>query len=334
MKKCKYCGKEYPDEAAECAIDGQPLASFPPEPEPVKGDSRDEVKTVVVHTFSSHEAAQLAASNLEAHGIKCWLSADDGGGMYPNLTVAGGVRLSVITPDTEAAVALLNAQASPVEIRQAETEAAASSLPETVSRRQPAPGQILFGAIIGIILGVILCLSYQWTNKLGIRTYYGYTADGKRDHAWVYRGGHLIEFLQDRNLDGHWDVWIYYENGHMAGAEYDNNFDGTPDETWTYSNGMVISMEKDTDFNGKPDEFFTYKNEVIQQVDIRPNGSKFSTTRELYQNGVLTEIDRGGDSNGNFKEIIHYDPFFNPVGTKPINTNITSGFNLLVPVSQ
>jgi len=25
MKKCSYCGKEYPDEASVCAIDGQPL---------------------------------------------------------------------------------------------------------------------------------------------------------------------------------------------------------------------------------------------------------------------------------------------------------------------
>ncbi len=27
MKKCSYCGKEYPDEATVCAIDGQPMIS-------------------------------------------------------------------------------------------------------------------------------------------------------------------------------------------------------------------------------------------------------------------------------------------------------------------
>jgi hypothetical protein len=138
MKKCPYCGKEYPNEASECAIDGQPLEPFPPEPTPTDDGSCNEVKTVVIHAFTSHEAAQLAASNLEAHGIGCWVSADDCSGMYPNLTAPSGVRLSVATSDAEAAVALLNAQASPVEIKQAETEAVASSSPEPVSPRKAA----------------------------------------------------------------------------------------------------------------------------------------------------------------------------------------------------
>jgi hypothetical protein len=30
MKKCAYCGKEYPDEATACAIDGEPLGHFAP----------------------------------------------------------------------------------------------------------------------------------------------------------------------------------------------------------------------------------------------------------------------------------------------------------------
>ena len=29
MKKCTYCGKEYPEGAEVCAIDGQPLVSDP-----------------------------------------------------------------------------------------------------------------------------------------------------------------------------------------------------------------------------------------------------------------------------------------------------------------
>lgn len=314
MKKCPYCGKEYPNEASECAIDGYPLPSFPPEPGPAKGGLHDEVETVVVHTFISHEAAQLAASNLEAHGIKCWISADDGGGMYPNLTVAGGVRLTVIASDTEAAVTLLNAQASPVEIRQAETEAVASSSPEPVSEKQPAPGQMLFGIVIGVILGVIVCLSYQWVNGFGTKTYYHYN-HGKADEEWVYRNGHQVEFLQDRNLDGKWDYWIYYERGRRVRAEYDNNFDGKPDVWWTFSDDGTDTLQKDTDFNGIPDEFCTYKNRVIQQLDIKPNGLNYAITREIFQDGVLTEIWRGGDSNGHFKEVVRYDPFFNRIST-------------------
>ena len=68
-------------------------------------------------------------------------------------------------------------------------------------------------------------------------------------------------------------------------------------------------------------------------MDMKPNGSKFATQRWLYQNGVLTEILRGGDSNGNFKEDVHYDPFFNPIPINftPISSKAPTAFQLLSP---
>jgi hypothetical protein len=32
MKQCTYCGKEYPDDATECSVDGYPLATVAPKP--------------------------------------------------------------------------------------------------------------------------------------------------------------------------------------------------------------------------------------------------------------------------------------------------------------
>ncbi len=293
--------------------------------EPASGGLHDEEKTVTIRTYSDSNAAGLAVANLKAHGIECWVKADDCGGMYPNLTAAGGVRLLVRASDAEAAVTLLNAQASPEEINQIEAEAVACSPPETVPLKKLSWGQILFG----IVIGVILCLFYQWANNLGTKTYYHYTHDGKRDEAWVYRYGHLAEFLKDRNLDGAWDHWTFYEHGQVVCSEDDNNFDSKPDVFMTYSNGSLVTLEKDTDFNGVPDIFCTYKYGVIQRVDVRPNGLKFTTTCEFFRNGVLTEIWRGGDSNGNFKEIVRYDPFFNP-----ISTNTANAFELLMPSSK
>lgn len=75
-------------------------------------------------------------------------------------------------------------------------------------------------------------------------------------------------------------------------------------------------MQKDTDFNGVPDEFCIYKDQVIQEMDMRPNGSKFITMREIFTNGVLSEIWRGGDSNGVFKKIEKLDPFLNTTNTQ------------------
>jgi hypothetical protein len=292
--------------------------------EPGNGRLPDDAKTLTIRVFSSHESAELAAASLEAHGIECWVNADDCGGMYPSLAITGGVRLQVRSADAEAATVLLDTPASPAEISQIETEAVASPPPETVPLIKPAFVQIL----LGIVLGVMLCLLYQWANQLGTKTYYYYTADGKRNEAAVYRNGHRVEFMQDRNLDGNWDYWVYYEHGHVVRTEWDNNFDGKPDEIMTFANGLPVTAEKDTDFNGIPDEFCTYQDGVLQQVDFRPNGAKFATQRWLYHNGVLVEILRGSDGEGHFKEAVRYDPFFNPIST---NT-VTGGNNGVIPV--
>jgi hypothetical protein len=173
-------------------------------------------------------------------------------------------------------------------------------------------------------------LLYQWNTKPGTKTHYHYARDGRPDEAWIYQNGHLMEHRQDRNRDGEWDLRSYYDgHGNIMRSELDNNFDGKMDEIWTYSNGDLVSMQKDTDFNGIPDEFCTYKYHIVQQMEMKPNGTKYATVREIFKDGVLTEIWRDGDSDGNFKEVVRYDPFFNP-----ISTNIPTAFQLLSPSSK
>ena len=41
MKQCIYCGKEYPDEASVCAIDGEPLRDVMPPPPVTVVPSKD-----------------------------------------------------------------------------------------------------------------------------------------------------------------------------------------------------------------------------------------------------------------------------------------------------
>lgn len=302
--------------------------------EPVNHGADNE-KTLTLRIFGSHEAADLAAAKLEAHGIKCWVAADDCSGMYPSLTTAAGVRLKVQAADAEAADALLDAQATPAEINKIEADALAATPPKTAPFKKPAWGQIA----IGFLLGLLVSLLFQGNKNPGNNTYYSYTVDGKCYEASVYRNGHIVEICEDRNLDGRWDAWFYYQHGQVVRAEIDENFDGKRDLFVTYSNSLVVSTERDTDFNGIPDEFCSYKNGVLQQVDFRPNGSKFTTTREIYTNGVLTEIWRGGDSHGFFNEVEKYDSFFNEVGRKnpysePIGANTSAPFELATPLSK
>ena len=231
--------------------------------------------------------------------------------MYPNLALAGGIRLQVRAGDMEAAAALLKAQLSASEISALDVKAASSPPPKEPSTARFAPIQIIFG----FLAGIILCSVCRQIERPASRTDYVYTPDGKRLEAWVYQNNHLVEMTKDRNLDGKWDEWTHYQHGQAVRVDYDNNFDGKPDEWWTFSNSVAVAMEKDTDFNGIPDLFCSYTNGLIQQADFKPNVSKFITQRDIYKNGVLTEILRGGDSNGVFKEDVLYDPFFNPIST-------------------
>ncbi|HEY5043716.1 MAG TPA: hypothetical protein VIK53_17220 [Verrucomicrobiae bacterium] len=272
----------------------------------------EEVKTVTIRLYGNHEAAALAAANLKAHGFDCWVSADDCGGMYPSLTVAGGVRLHVRASDAEAATALLDSPVTGGENYKEEVEDVLNLPTQNAAPRKLAIGQIFAGLIIGFILALIV--SSQPKN--GKQIQYHYAHSGKVDGEWIYQDGHLAEYQEDRNQDGKWDVWVHYdETGERQRTEEDNNFDGKPDAFWTYSNGDLVSIERDTDFNGIPDEITTYKNHILQQVDMKPNGTSYSTKRYKFKNGVLTEEWRGGDSTGKFKEIVLYDPFGNPIST-------------------
>ena len=292
-------------------------------------------KILTVRLFGSHEAANIAAAKLETHGLQCWVSSDDCGGWYSNLTPAEGVRLKVRAEDFAEATGLLEAEPSTDEINQLEAAALAAAPIKSDPPKQLAWLQIG----IGVLLGIFLCLFFQGRSEMGKQTHYAYTDDGKCYEAWLYRDGLLVEVLKDRSLAGRWDAWVYYEHGLPVRAAYDENHDGKPDLWVTYSNGSPVSAEQDTDYNGIPDLFLTYKNGVVQQLDVRPNGLKFTLTRLIYQNGQMTEIWRGGDSHGDFNTFEKYDPFFNEVESThhyptPATTNLPASFQLLSPLAK
>jgi hypothetical protein len=288
------------------------LAKFPPESESEPIKLVEEEQIVTVEIFQTRETANLAVGKLEAYGISCWLKSDDAGGMYPNLAMAGGIRLQVRASDAEAATALIKAQLSASEISELDVKAAAATPAEETSKIRFAPVQIF----LGIGLGIFLCLLCEQIENSGTRTHNYYSRDGKIYEQWIYQNGHATEMMKDRNLDGKWDEWAYYQRGQVVRVDYDDNFDGKPDIWWTFSNGVPVACEQDTDFNGIPDEFCTFSNGVVQQMEVRPNNQSSASQRWIYHNGIMSEIWRGGDSNGVFKEIVRYDPFFNATDTQ------------------
>jgi hypothetical protein len=67
---------------------------------------------VCVKTFADHLQADMAKQLLEANGITASVSADDMGGMRPDLAfTSGGVKLFVLDDNADKALALLNEDA-------------------------------------------------------------------------------------------------------------------------------------------------------------------------------------------------------------------------------
>jgi hypothetical protein len=286
-------------------------------------DSQSEQSgTKVVGIFANHESADLALANLEAHGIEGWTSSNDAGGMLPNLSASGGVRVSVRLADAASAEAILQPEGSAVVLAPGKTIEVGPGQPaphrpppsHTAERMRAAPRTDYSLLVAGLILGFFLATLFHWWTQLGTRTDYVYK-NGVKYEARLYRDEQLIEIMKDRNLDGSWDQWTYYEGGQRVRTVNDNNFDGQPDETAHYTSNTLVALERDTDFNGVPDEFYTYQNEVVSQVDIQPNNAKIPNQRWLYKNGVLTEILRNPNAAGQFTESIKYDAFSNPVAT-------------------
>ncbi len=287
-------------------------------------DDSASIGRVVVRIFSSRSAAELAATSLEAAGIRCWITTDDGGGMIPGLAAASGVKLLVSLADADAAAALLDAKVVASDMPQmAEAEAS----PETASHAVPPKRVSVGNLLVGIVLGVLLCLSYQWAEKRGERKYrYDWNGDGRTDELLVYRDGLMRQTFRDRNHDGVWDEWADVDDyGHYSAFRQDNNFDGRSDFYITYSNCALASQQFDTDFNGTPDATDTFKHEVIQMTEWKPNNSSIVTLRGDYTNGVLFQTSRDMDGDGKFDETVRYDAFHNPIAT-----NI---FKLLTPAS-
>ena len=100
--------------------------------ESADNEPHNDVKTVTIRTFGSHDAADLAAASLQARGIHSWIIADDCGGMMP--VMAGGVKLFVCSDDTEEAKDILNSQIQAT-ISKAENESVIKS--DVLVRNRP-----------------------------------------------------------------------------------------------------------------------------------------------------------------------------------------------------
>ena len=270
---------------------------------------------VTLKVFSEVTTAESSASLLKANGISCRLQADDCGGMLSALDSAQGVKLLVNPADAEAAKALLAAMPDAAAFQAMVNSGPASEA--TVLPKSEVPIVTLLQIGGGIVAGILLCLLYQWTTNLGLKTFrFDADGDGRKDVTWIYRDGRCIEMAEDRNSDGILDCWVYYKDGYRyESATADDNFDGKLDAWSHYTNGLLVSARLDTDFNGIPDATSYFQHGQVIRCDWQPNGTNIVTLREICRNGLFFEEQRDTNWDGVFDVIVRYDAFQNPVTT-------------------
>ena len=120
MKKCSYCGAEYPDDAVECAIDRTPLKppgnpppapALPERPEhffpALSGEDRQK-DLVTIMTCGTLQAADAVVSRLRAAGIEAFLPDESLMQVIGwNLNTYGYVRVQIAPRDYDEAKDLL-----------------------------------------------------------------------------------------------------------------------------------------------------------------------------------------------------------------------------------
>lgn len=126
-------------------------------------DPQTDDNTTVVAVYPTRRDAEMAKDRLDDEGIRALVTADDAGGMHPQLQPAHGVKLRVLEHQAEAAhAALADAGLLPDGARAeaSDGEAAFEDLPargNMPSATTITAYLIVFGLIILAITAGLLC---------------------------------------------------------------------------------------------------------------------------------------------------------------------------------
>jgi hypothetical protein len=124
--------------------------------------------------------------------------------------------------------------------------------------------------------------------------------DGRPDITHHIEAGARICSEIDMNFDGKTDVIRFYAKDGKAIAfeQYDFDFDGRLDEQSTFVGGALKSKEMDTNFDGLIDTWLWCNGAFVERAERARRKAATVDTIEIYQLGLLSEIQYDEDSNG------------------------------------
>lgn len=304
-RHCFYCGHDNPPDAPRCAGCGQELSpTVPPDPKAL----RPQARSVVARVFSSRLNADLATQRLEEAGIRVVVAADDCGGMYPSLSVTGGIRLLVSETDLPWAKAILDRLEEDSGVKPGLAAGDTGVLADAPPLRRAQPHLALLASFIlgGLLGGMIHYAVTLQRAYSGVETH-DWNGDGKTDAWTTWEHGEVVQYELDRNFDGRVDSTILYKESWSSAMHDDDNFDGRTDLWVTYSNNVVTRTRFDNDFDGQTDGETRFQFGLPVETIFSISNRLGYWKRDFYTNGFLCQSDVDRDRDGTLDERVFFD---------------------------
>lgn len=127
-------------------------------------DTQSSDKAIVISIFPTRRDAEIARNRLESENIYAFITADDAGGVHPELQMAHGVKLSVLSSNAQKAREVLSEEGFLPEDKTADINS--QSQKEGINQKETSPSKwswyvaVIFLLIFAAILILISSRSF------------------------------------------------------------------------------------------------------------------------------------------------------------------------------
>lgn len=103
-------------------------------------DTQSDDKAIVISIYPTRRDAEIARDRLESENIYAFITADDAGGVHPELQMANGVKLSVLSSNAQIAQEVLREEGFLPESKMADMNS--QSQREGINQKKTSSSQI------------------------------------------------------------------------------------------------------------------------------------------------------------------------------------------------